>query len=157
QKAQALREACAGRPDTLAARPYQQLARELYRLLVAPAEPSLLGKRRLIFCPDGPLWDIAFQALLIAPRAGSANGKPSRTEFLWERYALSYAYSATEIKAALDMRQRPNRPKAQQALLVMANPDFGQNDTAPAAGGRTAESLPKDEMTRGLYARAGSL
>jgi CHAT domain-containing protein/tetratricopeptide (TPR) repeat protein len=159
QRAQALQAACAGRPDTPAERPYKDLARELYRLLVAPAESALAGKTHLIFCPDGPLWDVPFQALLCsAPTAsGSKPDQTPRVEFLWERYEISYAYSATGIKAALDVRQRPNRPQPHQMLLVMANPDFGQNNSLAVARSRSAEALPQDQTSRGLYARGGGL
>src|SRR5678816_3106718 len=100
--ARQLRDACAGRPDTTAERPYKDLARKLYRLLIAPAEAALAGKQRLILCPDGPLWDVPFQALLITPPADSGKGRTPRIAFLWERYEIVYASSATSMKAALD-------------------------------------------------------
>jgi CHAT domain-containing protein len=156
QKAQALRDACAGRPNTTDERPYKDLARELYGLLIAPAEPALTGVRRLILCPDGPLWDVPFQALLSSP---GTSGKPesSRTAFLWERYALTYAYSATEAKAALDTRQRPNRSTPQQTLLVMANPDFGQSAHSLSAAPRTASASRGADETLDLFTRGGVL
>src|SRR5581483_7801030 len=110
RQARAFRDACAGRPDTPAERPYKDLARQLYHLLIAPAETALAGKRRLILCPDGPLWDVPFQALLMTPPAASARRSAKQTPspaFLWERYEIVYAVSATGMKAALDARQRP--------------------------------------------------
>src|SRR5205823_4675275 len=44
---------------------YRGRAQELYQLLLAPAARQLAGKRRLIICPDGPLWGLPFQALLV--------------------------------------------------------------------------------------------
>ncbi|HZP81829.1 MAG TPA: tetratricopeptide repeat protein, partial [Chthonomonadaceae bacterium] len=156
RQARTFRDACAGRPDTPAERPYKDLARQLYHLLIAPAETALAGKRRLILCPDGPLWDVPFQALLMTPPAASARRSAKQTPspaFLWERYEIVYAVSATGMKAALDARQRPNRPKASQALLVMANPDFGTGDRRPEAASRTAGMLPEDSAARALYTR----
>lgn len=152
RKARAFREACAARPDSSSARPYQQMARDLYGVLVAPAEASLRGKRRLIFCPDGPVWDVPFQALLVPPSGPAGRGA---SEFLWERYSVCYAYSATELKAAMDVRRRPNRPKPEQGMLVLANPDYGQADPIFMAGGRRAGAPPNRESLRGLYSRAG--
>jgi CHAT domain-containing protein/tetratricopeptide (TPR) repeat protein len=123
QKSEGLRLACAGQPGTPQQQPYESRSRELYRLLIAPAERQLAGKRRLIICPDGPLWDVPFQALLVpAPDGGNAT-VPSR--FLLERYELAYAYSATGMKAALDARKQQNRPQPGRTLLALANPDFG--------------------------------
>jgi CHAT domain-containing protein len=160
RKAQAFRQACAGRPDTPAERPYKDLARQLYRLLLAPAETALTGKHRLILCPDGPLWNLPFQALLRTPPAAAArrSGKqqPSAA-FLWERYQIVYAVSATGMKAALDARQRPKRPKAQKTLLVMANPDFGTEERLPGAASRTAQLAPQDTTPRALFSRGGGL
>ena len=38
-------------------------ARELYDLLLKPAESQMAQKSRLIIVPDGPLWDVPFEAL----------------------------------------------------------------------------------------------
>ena len=48
---------------------YHSKAKELYDLLIAPAAAHLVGKKRLLVCPDGPLWGLPFQALR-APGAG---------------------------------------------------------------------------------------
>jgi CHAT domain-containing protein len=70
-------------------KPFQSAAREMYRLLLpAAAAKQLTGKKRLIICPDGPLWDVPFAALHEGKR------------FLLQRYELAYAYSATGAQAA---------------------------------------------------------
>ena len=39
------------------------VSRELYDQLLKPAEAQLAGKSKLIVIPDGPLWDVPFEAL----------------------------------------------------------------------------------------------
>src|SRR5262249_17257153 len=98
-------------------------ARQLYTLLLAPAAKQLSGKKRLLICPDGPLWGLPFQALLIPPlpqRGRGGQGARADT-FLWERFEIAYAYSATGAQAPLLAgRQRPSGD-----VLAFANPDFG--------------------------------
>src|SRR5207245_1492983 len=98
---------------------YQAKARELYDLLLAPAAKQLAGKKRLLVCPDGPLWGLPFQALLAG---GGTTGSPT---FLAERFEIDYAYSATAAQAALQARTDPHRPKPTGTLLAFANPEFG--------------------------------
>ena len=81
RKTREFRAACAARPGSAAEGPYKSLAHDLYGLIIAPAEPALTGVRRLALCPDGPLWNAPFQALLTS--ASGASGKGA--EFLWER------------------------------------------------------------------------
>src|SRR5437868_9626450 len=44
----------------------EQTARDLYRQLLGRAD--LRGKTNLVIVPDGPLWDVAFQALEPGPK-----------------------------------------------------------------------------------------
>src|SRR5687768_13261222 len=53
-----LRDACSARPGTSAEQSYQGVSRQLYDALIAPAAHLITGKKRLIICPDGPLWDV---------------------------------------------------------------------------------------------------
>ena len=93
---------------------YQAQARQLYRLLLAPAEARLAGKKHWLICPDGPLWNVPFAAL-----------QDSKGRFVSQRHTLTFAYSATGAATALTKRTRP-RPSG--SVLALANPDFG--DTA---------------------------
>src|SRR5262249_55252514 len=61
---------------------FSAFARELYDLLIKPAEPHLHGVNALRIIPDGILWDVPFQALQ------TVNGR-----YLLEDYAVSYAPS----------------------------------------------------------------
>jgi CHAT domain-containing protein len=108
KQAAAFRKAC-GDPR----QPWKAQARGLYAILIRPLESALQGKKRLIVCPDGALWDVPFAALLKGDTP------------LWSRYALSYAYSATGWQAARTLTRERQRAQALKSLLVCANPDFG--------------------------------
>ena len=155
RKTRDLRDACAERPGSAAERPYKPLARELYRLLIAPAAPDLAGVRRLLVCPDGPLWDTPFAVLQPPAFAGTGVGSAAPAS-LWERYALVTAYSATAAQAARAARSRPARPQPSQSLLVMANPDFGTRAAAPAVRNRSPQDSASDAGLRSPLLRGGA-
>lgn len=119
---------------------YKPLATELHRLLLAPAAKHLTGAKRLVICPDGALWDVPFQALLM-------NG-----QFLAQRYEISYAYSATGAQAALTVKSGHKQPT--QTLLALANPDFGSTkrfgdlDNLPGQRPIDTPSRPIDTPSR---------
>jgi CHAT domain-containing protein/Tfp pilus assembly protein PilF/ketosteroid isomerase-like protein len=62
-------------------------ARQLYDLLVKPAEQQLQGVSKLIIVPDGPLWELPFQALYRGQKG-----------YLLEEYAVSYAHSLSVLR-----------------------------------------------------------
>jgi CHAT domain-containing protein len=101
-------------------------ARELYDMLIGPAHTDLANKTSLIIVPDGPLWELSFQALQSAPN-----------RFLIEDCTVSYAPSLTTLfqmtRSGALRRKRPNM------LLAIGNPAVGQ-ETA-----ETVQSLFMDE------------
>ena len=132
---------------------YQAQARQLYRLLLAPAEARLAGKKHWLICPDGPLWNVPFAAL-----------QDSKGRFVSQRHTLTFAYSATGAATALTKRTRP-RPSG--SVLALANPDFGDTarfgDDPHLPGQRPfdapSRSRPFDAPSRDLVAqlRGGTL
>ena len=97
--------------EQLAARDvnYTATARLLHRKLLAPASAQLAGTTRWILSPEGPLWELPFQALI------DAQGK-----HVLESHAISYTPSLTALWA---IRQRHgNDGPAPLQLLAMANP-----------------------------------
>lgn len=111
--------------DGLASRDLRiaQDARALYDLLLSPAAARLTGKSRLIVVPDGPLWQIPFQAL--QDRAG---------RYVVETAAVSYAPSLTVLRETLRTRPRREGPRT---LLAM--------------GSQLSEAEAQVEALRGLY------
>jgi CHAT domain-containing protein/lipopolysaccharide biosynthesis regulator YciM/ketosteroid isomerase-like protein len=97
----------------------KQPARQLYELLVKPAEGQLRAVRKLCIVPDGVLWNLPFQALHQGERG-----------YLLEGYALSYAPSLSVLREmsrrATTLRAAHRRPAAgadaQPRLLAFGNP-----------------------------------
>jgi CHAT domain-containing protein len=73
---------------------FRQSGRELYDLLVKPAEPYLVGNTAVCIVPDGPPWNLPFQAL-----------QSDRDRYMLEPYAIYYAPS---LQVLLEMRKRSN-------------------------------------------------
>jgi hypothetical protein len=73
---------------------------DFYELLLKPAEVQLAGKSKLIIIPDGPLWDVPFEALQPA--------------------SVSYAISLSALR---EMRKRrPSATRTAPALVTFTNP-----------------------------------
>ena len=104
---------------------YPAAALALYGKLVAPAAAALRGTDQWVISPDGPLWDLPFQALMDG--AG---------RHLLESHALSYAPSLTVLREI--RRRQQDVPAAPLALLAMGNP----------AGSRTPLPEAEDEVRR---------
>jgi CHAT domain-containing protein/Tfp pilus assembly protein PilF len=103
---------------------FQALSRSLYRSLLAPLDETLRGKTCIVIVPDGPLWDLPFDAL----QSGSGR-------YLVEDRSVFYAPSLTVLAAMTDAA-KPAAPDA--GLLVLANPS---HDTPEAE--REANELGK--------------
>jgi CHAT domain-containing protein len=115
-------------------------AQKLYDLLVKSAETQLQGVDKLIFVPDGPLWELPFQALYRGDRKG----------YLLEDYSISYAPSLSVLREmrrkALELRAERSRPPGsivrnvpaaapvsnnfEPELLALGNPALGRETTA---------------------------
>jgi len=99
---------------------------DLYKRLVAPAASHLLGKGRLIIVPDGALWQVPFQSLVLP------DGR-----FLVEKYAISYVPSLSVLR---ELRQKPpfSAETGFNNILALANPAVTANP-----GGRAAAPVVK--------------
>jgi CHAT domain-containing protein len=102
--------------------PIEQSANELYNVLIKPAEQQLSDKKKWLIVPDGPLWELPFQAL-----------KPLKGRFLLDDRVVSYAPSLATLQEMRSLRnQRPsagegvngNRQYSQEfdKILVVGNP-----------------------------------
>jgi len=92
---------------------YQDAARQLYDLLLKPAEEQLRGRKTLCIVPDRALWELPFQAL--QPRMGV---------HLIEDYTLFYAPSLSVLREVRKQRSsaRRNGPHPLKTLLAFGNP-----------------------------------
>ncbi len=116
---------------------YGQPARELYTLLLKPAEAQLQGKTCLVIVPEGPLWELPFQALM-----------QTDNRFLLEDYTISTAPSFTFLREMMRLRES-RRPLTQPTtLLAVGNPALGHEMLARRAElmGDKLEPLPFAEQ-----------
>ncbi len=106
---------------------FSGLSRDLYNLLVGPAQADLKNKINLIIVPDGVLWQVPFQAL-----------QPSANRFLIEDYTRSYAPSLTVLREMMNVKQKRRQNSSTLSTLVA----FGNPDVVPAtaANPQTADS-----------------
>lgn len=91
---------------------YRQPARELYDLLLKPAEEQLAGKSKLIVVPAGILWRLPFEAL-----------QPADDRYLLEQVSISYAPSLSALREMRKSRETSpsGRPRA-LTLSAFCNP-----------------------------------
>lgn len=93
---------------------YKPLARDLYKLLLAPAEKELAGSSHVVIIPDGVLNGIPFQVLI------NAEGK-----HLIERHSISYAPSVTALTYMMRAADRKNKDvKGDRSLFAMGRREF---------------------------------
>ncbi len=88
---------------------YGPSARALFHRLVGPADAEIRSARLLCIVPDGPLWELPFQALQLG------TGR-----FLIDRQAIFLAPSATVLEETLRLKPRREGPAT---LLAVGNPE----------------------------------
>jgi CHAT domain-containing protein len=98
---------------------FAAIAGELYRLLVAPAA-ELARHRALVIVPDGPLWDVAFQAL-----------QPKPHHYLVEDAAISYSPSLSVLSDTL--KKAGERTSGSPNLLALGDPATASAERLPEA------------------------
>ncbi|MDX6444406.1 MAG: hypothetical protein QOH71_1480 [Blastocatellia bacterium] len=93
---------------------YASLARELYSLLLSPAEKQLQNAT-LCIVPDGFLWNLPFQTLM-----------SQDDRFLVEAHPLYYAPSLSVLR---EMRRNASSTKrTDSSLIAFGNPVIGKNE-----------------------------
>lgn len=93
---------------------YADKARELYSLLIAPAEQQLGNIDNLCIVPDAFLWNVPFQAL-----------KAPNDHFLIEDHALQYAPSLS-VQREIDRKR--NTRKVESSLIAFGNPVIAKDE-----------------------------
>lgn len=115
---------------------FPDMARQLYELLLKPAEDQLKGNSTLCIVPDGILWDLPFQALLVGD-----------SRYLVEDYSIYYAPSLGVIKEM--SAQNAGSKRMPQSLLAFANPRLENSVTENLTAvyrGEVLAPLPDSEM-----------
>lgn len=98
---------------------YQDTARQLYDLLLKPAESQLRGRKTLCIVPDRALWELPFQAL--QPRTGV---------HLIEDHTLFYAPSLSVLREVTRQRSAATSPRSHNTLLAFGNPHLSGEPSA---------------------------
>ncbi|HEY3053405.1 MAG TPA: CHAT domain-containing protein [Thermoanaerobaculia bacterium] len=97
------RERLAGRDLT-----YAPAARALFEKLIQPIDGSLRDAKQICIVPDGPLWELPFQAL-----------QPAAGRFFLDRHAIFYAPSLTVLRETLAKKKAHGLAAR---LLAFGNP-----------------------------------
>ncbi|HEX5875161.1 MAG TPA: CHAT domain-containing protein, partial [Pyrinomonadaceae bacterium] len=118
---------------------FHELARELYDLLVKPAEDQIALKSKLIIVPDGLLWRLPFAAL-----------QPAENHYVVDHAQVSYAPSLAALR---EMRkQRPPAARPNSSLIAYGNPELSKTFTTrfelAHAGIKLESSAAQEEEIR---------
>jgi CHAT domain-containing protein/Tfp pilus assembly protein PilF len=99
---------------------FRASARQLYDLLLKPAQSQLQGKINIIIVPDNILWELPFQAL-----------QPTAEHYLIEEAALSYAPSLSVLREMMKPRTpKSESPASLKTLLAFGNPVLNDETVA---------------------------
>lgn len=132
---------------------YQNTARQLYDLLLKPAEEQLRGRKTLCIVPDRSLWELPFQAL--QPRSGThliedftlfyAPSLSVLREIIRQRSLPTTSGSGSNVVKVADRRSSSSRP--QQTLLAFGNPQLsgGPGDKSRGVDFERFGPLPEAE------------
>jgi len=112
-----------------------ELGKKLYNMLLQPATSLLQGKNKIIVVPDGGLYYLPFEALIIdTDESADDKGKEPPTfqsiPYLVKAYTVTYAPSASVLVTLEKNRNANQREKAssQAPLLAFGDPIY---ETAP--------------------------
>lgn len=95
-----------------------KLGQQLYRELVGPAEQQLRGKKHLIIVPDGALYYLPFEALILPDSPGGARSPETLADvrYLVEHFRVTYVPSASVL--VTQRRERSARRQTARFPLV---------------------------------------
>lgn len=111
---------------------YAQSARKLYDLLLRPAAADLAGKSTVVIAPDGPLWELPFQAL-----------QSARGRFFIQDHAVSFAPSLTALyEMSKNKPQKPMATRPPTTLLALGNPKLADETRSAMAQVMDADLSP---------------
>jgi CHAT domain-containing protein len=160
---------------------YVKPAERLYEMLVKPVSRYLGKGQALVIVPDGVLWYLPFEALVVRglPAAGSAGSlrrpvgvspaaAPAEPHYLIEDHSITYVPSASVLgdlqiaanELAVGLSRHPEsgginpplRDLRQKELLAYGDPVFSRN----VAAGSPRHSVPATNVAAGLPRHAES-
>jgi CHAT domain-containing protein/Tfp pilus assembly protein PilF len=132
---------------------YALTARELYRILVQPAEAMLTSHQRLLVVPDGELYHLPFECLLTADPTSGALADYSRLSYLVKTWSIGYLPSASVLSSIRQAHLQPREPPRRgKEILIYADPETSR---APRSEGESAR--PAAAAYRGMLGEIGRL
>lgn len=97
--------------------------RALYQKLFQPLESHLSSARELVIVPDGALAYLPFETLVVESKR--AAGQKASSVFLIERFAVSYAPSASALAALANLRAaRKEAPAHAKGIAAFGDPVY---------------------------------
>jgi CHAT domain-containing protein/Flp pilus assembly protein TadD len=93
---------------------FQEPARELYDLLLKPAEDQIGLKTKLVIVPDGPLWRLPFEALQL-----------EEDHYVVDQRQVTYAPSLSSLREMRKPRLQAGRTSP--LLVAYGNPELSKN------------------------------
>lgn len=117
-------------------------ARQLYDLLLLPAQAQIKGKKSLCIVPDGALWELPFQAL-----------QPAENRYLLEDHALFYVPSLSVLRA-LKTRETPSGSAANAPQANAPGATMTKTRANPLPTSRTLLAFGNPEISKPIAAQA---
>jgi CHAT domain-containing protein len=117
---------------------FRQSARQLFELLLKPAQRQLQDKTNLVISPDASLWELPFQTLVTGANC-----------YLIEEAAISYTPSFMVLREMTRQRKTLANLSAKTTLLAIGNPSISKETSERAKFSRRDEQLdPLPEAER---------
>jgi len=125
--------------------PHLVPSRELYNLILLPADSLVQRTEKIIMIPDGILHNVPFEALVLPT-------KDRRPKYLIQHAEITYAPSAT-VLALLNAGGKTSPARAPKTLLAFADPFFGEDESQQNSPPK--RGVPDSLTLRGLYDHLG--
>ena len=111
-------------------------ANQLYRRILAAAEPALQGASHLMVVPDDALHGLPFAALVTEPFAGAIREPEEHAKVAWlgRRYALTMLPSEGTLRT---LRRVARKAPASKAFTGFGDPLLGGEERGVRSGGAT--------------------
>jgi CHAT domain-containing protein len=119
------------------------LGRDLFRILVGPAESQIRRKKHLIIVPDGPLYYLPFEALILpAPHKGARQPVTLKdAHYLIKQFRVSYAPSASML-VAQRRAQRSRATRASRPLVAFGDPLYQEANLTGSPASHSGPMTP---------------
>jgi hypothetical protein len=94
-----------------------ELAKQLYRALVAPALDLIRGKHHIVIVPDADLYYLPFETLIASDeKAAGSGGSLAAQSYLGKAYTFSYAPSSSVLVTRAECLEEPSQPVGEPRL-----------------------------------------